>query len=860
MRVKKAAAILLAASVLAGLVSCGSGGDNSESVSSGYSEQVSEESSDAELQPTPQPIDAIITGDAVRDGERRCLSLGKTYKTDLLSSPTYEDTGETELTDGSYGQAGFTEEWSGYELKGSFGLEIVVDLGKVAEDIADFEVSFLAWSDCGIKIPPEVEFQVSRDGENYISVGRVYNAVTPSGTPQRVGCALRLGKTVGARYIKVIIDRSDVWWLFMDEIAVYAYDKDGGDKEPTYEELGKKLYTAEPIEKITEEVFWDSSEPGYGDMVNLVSGLTQRVYVPVALSGFFEQYYKNSEAACPFLTDGNKIGSVWTDGWYKSVHGIERNIVFDLQKTSAVASAALGIGNCGGAGIYMPRYIRVWLSDDGVNWQKVYDDSDPQASNGPERINYNADFGKTYKARFINIQIGVSCFVYIDEIEVFGTKRVGDDAVALKPAGSYDTVFPGDYLKPREDLYKGASNILLAPYIQTAQSPQAGITEETWLPYLAYVDGDGNIADTMFDGCLLAPYWNTFEKGFNPKTVNNYINYLFAENLNLNSLETAAGKIKETLNLDSYKIPVIITLPGTFNRDYAAGDYDGDGVDERFETFDDLKKMTDWFMARCEALFGSQNYKNLVFGGYYWPTETVEYQKPFEEQLIKYTSEKCHEKGYSLSFIPFLRASGYQEWGELGFDAVNMQPNYPWYDYPKEIVAETADESKLLGISVEMEIHPSALDSAEFYGKYIEYLNQGALKGYMGSLLFYYQGGMPGEYFRAFKGEGRYGRKIYDLTYQFIKGTYEATAAEAFDAAYDLSKNKAFTGAFSDGGADGGITYDIGVSPVYGSVRNNHDGTFTYFPAEGFTGTDVFTFTASAGGENTVGTITLNVK
>ena len=244
-----------------------------------------------------------------------------------------------------------------------------------------------------------MEFQVSTDGENYISVGKVYNDQTPM-TLQKVESTLKLGKTVKGRYVKVIIEKSGVWWLFMEEIGVYSYGDGTGETQPSYDELGKKLYTSEPIKKVTTEVFWDASEPDYKDTINLVAGLTQRVYVPVNLSGFYATNYKNSEANSPLLTDGKKASSVWGDGWFRSVHGIERNVVFDLQKTSSVSHVVMGIGHSRWRGdIPSPLISASGFRITELDWQQVYADNDPSHITQKGRMDYRADFGKKYKAR-----------------------------------------------------------------------------------------------------------------------------------------------------------------------------------------------------------------------------------------------------------------------------------------------------------------------------------------------------------------------------------------------------------------------------------------------------------------------------
>ena len=204
-----------------------------------------------------------------------------------------------------------------------------------------------------------------------------------------------------------------------------------------------------------------------------------------------------------------------------------------------------------------------------------------------------------------------------------GTKFVAPDAAALKPTGSYETHSQTEYIKPDK------SNITAQPYTscplysKMPLSPNAGNTKRyLGCLILPTVDKDGKIKDTMFDVVVMAAYGVTFDQGYNPTTVNNYIDYLFAADLNLNSLEKTVGEVKKALGLNDYKVAVVIAMPGTFNRDYTPGDYDGDGKIERFDAFEDLKKITDWFMNRCEALFANQNYQNIVLTGYYWPPET----------------------------------------------------------------------------------------------------------------------------------------------------------------------------------------------------------------------------------------------
>ena len=268
----------------------------------------------------------------------------------------------------------------------------------------------------------------------------------------------------------------------------------------------------------------------------------------------------------------------------------------------------------------------------------------------------------------------------------------------------------------------------------------------------------------------MGEYITTFStSGKTATALKNYIECLYKTNYNLDALDKIVGDVKKALGLNDYRIAVTVCIP-TLNRGFINQDYNNDGIIEDMTTLEGLKIVTDWFMSEIEARFKAAKYENLNLDGYYWEYECIEYQKPFEIELIKYTSNKCHEKGYLLSWIPWNNACGYQEWDELRFDVACMQPNYAWYDYPKQVIEEIAAESKLLGMSVEMEIHPSAPYSELYFENYMEYLKGGITSGYMNSLNFYYQGGTPGEYYNACYGDGQYVRVIYDYTYKYIKG------------------------------------------------------------------------------------------
>ena len=56
--------------------------------------------------------------------------------------------------------------------------------------------------------------------------------------------------------------------------------------------------------------------------------------------------------------------------------------------------------------------------------------------------------------------------------------------------------------------------------------------------------------------------------------------------------------------------------------------------------------------------------------------------------------------------------------------------------------------------------------------RYMKYLDCGAETGFMHTIKMYYQGGVPGEFHKAFVSSDPELRKVYDSTYLFAKEKY----------------------------------------------------------------------------------------
>ena len=84
-------------------------------------------------------------------------------------------------------------------------------------------------------------------------------------------------------------------------------------------------------------------------------------------------------------------------------------------------------------------------------------------------------------------------------------------------------------------------------------------------------------------------------------------------------------------------------------------------------------------------------------------------------------------------------------------------------------------------------------------------------------------------------------RLIYDYTYQFIKGTLNVYPDDAENLTFNCSSGTVLSAALAENVPEY-VEYSICVGPEHGTVTINEDGSFVYYPEEGYTGTVTFTY------------------
>ena len=861
-RFKRAAALLLALSMLAA-AGCA---DQPEETSSA-AESGSSDNSDTSSEPFVEPevnevrdrVDALYGTPADRSLKANNALSGLLPAFSRPASSDYPGNGGRALTDGVRTQIFDTQSWVGFN--GREPVTLTFDLGEVVDGLADFEVGAFEERDYGIGLPAAVAVSVSTDGENFSWIGSVLAPAEVSGT-EAYPFTLRLAGTVSARYIRYEIGAPSNTWLFIDEVTAVRYGAGADGDGPTSGEVGD-YYGDTNIPEITEPEYWDPSESDYAQERNLIAGLSQQIEQLAPFSAEVATTFYNSKEDAAMLTDGKFAGqAAYSDpAYFRFTGGLGRTILYDLGRESAVSSFAGSFLYELSTAVGLPRRLLIKASQNGVDWQTIHVTEAFKTSETAARVEVAEAFAQTYRARYIKFVFPVNTHVYCDELAVYGTKRIPDDAADLVADEAEDTIYPDKYITP--DDFLGVNNMLLSYNHDPASASGGKTTAEEYMPFVGYYDRGGKLADTFFDSFLFLPYGAYVNEENGDFTAwNAYVDNVFAEDANVNALSEAAERVSEGLGRD-VRVSVFFSILYTWPDKTSFGDVDGDGVIEDFSKAEDRKKAIKWIIDEQLARFEAGGYDNLDLLGFYWYEEQVTYTDPHELELIRYASDYVHSLGYKLMWIPWYCAPGYTDWKELGFDMACMQPNYAFSGQATvERLYDNAETTRRLGMCVEIEI--GQYDAQADILRYKEYLAVGAETGYMDAVKCYYQAGMPGAFYAAWKSADPFVNSVYHDTYLFAKGKYDSSEAaggaiaDPSDLELDTTSGRGVTGSLNVE-TESDYRVRIETSPKYGTLRFG-GGTVTYTPLAGFAGTDTFTvYLEYIHGDSKTATVTVRV-
>lgn len=359
------------------------------------------------------------------------------------------------------------------------------------------------------------------------------------------------------------------------------------------------------------------------------------------------------------------------------------------------------------------------------------------------------------------------------------------------PFVSFDTLAS----MPKADAMDGYQNLSLAYTFMYNGEDCGRQTVNDFLPLTGYKDKQGKIVDYFFDSFLFLPCNGVGPSGARMHSKEGeptleidwktYVEDTFYKGKNVDALDSAFGKTKQALNDSSdKKAGVFFTI---LHPNVAATNFgELGGRNLNFSKSADRKYAVKWIIDEQIRLFNERGYKNLDLVGFYWLEEYLDIRSDYA--IYKYASDYLHSLGLKFIWIPFYKANGYNQWQNVGFDVVCMQPNNYWEEESiSDRVQTCANYCSRYGMGMELEVDSRAYKSEEYFKRYLQYLEVGMNSGAMNSIKMYYHDAAPGAY--SFMGDSKdeIPRYLYDVTYKYAKGTLTAA-----DLKYDMADSISF--------------------------------------------------------------------
>lgn len=728
------------------------------------------------------------------------------------------------LTDGARTRRLFGENvWVGITAKENSYFQLKLD--KERDNLFSFSLHALG-SGKNVVLPDYIDFYASSDGDNYTFIGRAYAPDNAANHEYR----LVLPEYIKARYVRMAVPEGGPYWF--EEMQVY-----GGVET----EKNGELFDMPKLSNVTTPEYWSESDTDYNKNINLILGKPQEI----ASSHYLElsEHGDETPETTTVLTDGKRASDTYcyNGDYFFSRGGGALDFFYDLTKTSAVEKISISYLEHKEYGINSPTHVKAYLSDDGQNWYPVSNWDQPSGytpSQNAKRCNITLNLESVLSARFVRIRIE-SAFLFVDEIEVWGKKNI-NDATALKDTGIRSTIY---YTTEETAEYADTDNTpIKSKNIDLVVANKQN--ESSLLPRVAYLDKNGNIADTFMDGFLYCTS-ASLPSGSLPHLDNYKVDWEFIIDQTFNGkggldvLENTVKTVKDALDRPDYKVQVYFTFLTIRDSVIDFGDVNGDGISENLSTKEGRETVIKWFVNKCVHEFNSREYQNLEIGGFYWVNEAVTWEKD-DSAIIKETIDVVHEMGYPMFWIPYFCAHRYYEGYDMGFDLVSMQPNYVFKSgEPEYRVPTTSIRTKYQGMTVEIEHTYQALSDPNFAESYMKYLLYGAKDGYMKDSVHIYYHDVENFALMGTSSDPLC-RLQYDATYNFAKGTLNITPEKKDTIKLTAKSDEVLRADIGD--SDLPTRFELVKAPENGTVTLTKEGKVLYFPNKGYKGTDSFEY------------------
>ena len=601
---------------------------------------------------------------------------------------------------------------------------------------------------------------------------------------------------------------------------------------------------------------------------NLSAGLPYNVCTGEPIS---DSYGSISPDGIAMGEDNGKLSdNVWGDlnaesaAWYKAYGGKSRNIVFDFGENRGVDSAFAIFLHSPQKQIYLPRYIKLYLSDNGTDYQLVGEKDLRERLTDVKEGVHGIDIAlrRTYSARYAKLEYATDGYVYCSEVAVYGNSILAGTERPLDPKNEPLEKGYTAQINQSKDIVK-----LYNGHAETDHTLGV-LTEDELLPYVAYVNSAGEIKGKMFDSVLLSPcnlpadgksQWGFAEWEM-------YLSHTFTLGQDLDALNKVAGRAYQALGITD-KLNVYFTIPYPALTELPFGDIDNDGTDEYSAEPDERLDIVKWYVSRCIDEFKLNNYEFLNLSGFFLNIQGVDYTLSLqEEELIKDINKYIKRQNLASFYSSAYLFAGFDQWEELGFTAAVMQSNYGEHglngSYKQTMLSQYAKSvyNNRMGVEIGFSKLFNAYDNGWDYqaicNNYEAQLYYGGTTGYMNAVNLYEQGMGIGFlynccYAKTSSEQGVCLRRIYDITYRYINGNYNNMPPEiSGNTAVEITEGDAIVPiSIADASSYwGDISVIITAQPANGKVAVSADKTAViYSPESGFAGVDSFTLCVSDG-------------
>ncbi|WP_052759735.1 DUF4855 domain-containing protein [Paenibacillus sp. DMB20] len=235
---------------------------------------------------------------------------------------------------------------------------------------------------------------------------------------------------------------------------------------------------------------------------NLVSGLSYTMS---------ESPYEDYPDSDRELTDGiyDKSLTFSDPAWQGHLRGKTREVIFDLGELKSIGGIKTHFMQHSEFGIFYPNTVSMYVSTDGEKWGTLahVNTKLPIWEQGPATEQYYNWDGVTdgvpskghpkatmAQARYVKVTFVVGTFVFLDEIEVWGVdgKAKGSAPIPVdEPAYAEAGKASG-----------GIDNLMLL-YNGWYEKGQGDWTKENIIPYISYVNEQGEPQDWLYDGVFV---------------------------------------------------------------------------------------------------------------------------------------------------------------------------------------------------------------------------------------------------------------------------------------------------------------------------------------------------------------------